>query len=109
MKYGDQGGNGYCTMDRNAARRPDPTSYIGDQPVTTEVHSVLAAALALPPADRAVVAERLLESLSDADQAEIDAAWAEETLRRLKAFDEGTVKATPAEEVFRELSLRNKP
>jgi hypothetical protein len=77
--------------------------------VSSEVNAILTAALALPPADRVTVAEKLLESLSDLDRAEIDAAWAEEAQRRLKGFDEGTLTATPAVEVFRELSLRKKP
>ncbi len=77
--------------------------------MTSELGAVLTAALALPPADRAVVVEKLLDSLNDADQADIDAAWTEEAQRRLKGFDEGTVKATPTAEVFREPSLRKKP
>ncbi len=77
--------------------------------MTTEVNAVLTAALALPPADRAAVAEQLLDSLNDPDQAEIDAAWVQEARRRLKAFDEGTIKATPAAEVFRELARRKAP
>ena len=51
---------------------------------TTE--AVFQAALALPPEKRAALAEQLLDSLADVDQAAIDAAWVEEAERRLQAF-----------------------
>lgn len=66
------------------------------------------AALALPPEDRALLADKLLESLSEQEQSEIDAAWAEEARQRLEAFDRGEMEAIPAEDVFRDLALRKK-
>ena len=77
--------------------------------MTVNVDAVLGAALALPPQDRAIVAERLLESLNEGNQAEIDAAWLAEVERRLEAFDRGEMKAVPAEEVMRSLRIRKKP
>lgn len=59
------------------------------------------AALALPPENRAALAEQLLDSLADEDQAALDAAWVEEAKRRLQAFDQGKAKAIPGEEVMR--------
>lgn len=74
--------------------------------MTPSTDAILHAALALPPDNRAALAEKLLESLDDEGRAEIDAAWAEEAEKRIRAFREGKTKATPADEVMR--SLREK-
>ena len=57
---------------------------------------IIAAALALPPGARAMLAEHLLESLDAEDQERIDALWAKETERRDKELEEGAVTAIPA-------------
>jgi putative addiction module component (TIGR02574 family) len=67
--------------------------------MNSNLEAVFAAALALPPASRAVLAEKLVKSLDDHDQAGIEAAWVEEVERRLQAFDRGTLKAIPGDEV----------
>ena len=54
---------------------------------TTE--TLFQAALALPPENRAVLAEQLLDSLAENDQAAIDAAWIEEAKRRSGLDDFG--------------------
>jgi putative addiction module component (TIGR02574 family) len=59
-----------------------------------------AAALALPPAARAELAERLLRSLDAPQQVEIDAAWADEAERRITQLDRGEVKLLPGETVM---------
>lgn len=64
----------------------------------SKTEDIVSAALALPPADRAMLADKLLESLSEQEQSEIDVAWAEEARQRLEAFDRGDMEATPAEE-----------
>jgi putative addiction module component (TIGR02574 family) len=74
--------------------------------MTQATEALLTAALALPPEDRANLAEKLLDSLGEKEQAEIDAAWAEEAQRRLAAFDRGEMEAIPAEDVFRALKQR---
>lgn len=63
--------------------------------MSAEVQGLVASALSLPATDRIVLAEKILESLDDADQAEIDAAWAKEAEDRLEAFERGEIKATP--------------
>jgi putative addiction module component (TIGR02574 family) len=73
---------------------------------TTE--TLFQAALSLPPENRAVLAEQLLDSLAENDQAAIDAAWIEEAKRRLHAFDQGKIKAIAGEEVMRSLSVRRR-
>ena len=69
--------------------------------MSANLEHLFSAALALPSADRAILAEMLLESLKQEDQAEIDRAWAEEADRRLQDFRQGTLKAIPGDEVLR--------
>jgi len=65
-----------------------------------------AAALALNVADRAKLAQKLLRSLEDLSEDEIDLLWIEEALRRDAEFDDGTARARCGEDVFRELRAR---
>lgn len=60
-------------------------------------------ALHLPHAERALLAERLLESLDndDADFA-LSPEWQVEIARRLADIESGKAKLIPAEEVFRD-------
>lgn len=57
-------------------------------------------ALALPPEDRAFLAERLDESLSQGDFAspEIAAAWTAEIDRRIAAYERGELQVWNADE-----------
>lgn len=64
---------------------------------------ILRAALALPQEARAELADKLLLSLDDADQDEIDARWAREAEDRISAYDRGEILAIPGEEVFASL------
>jgi putative addiction module component (TIGR02574 family) len=77
--------------------------------MTSIPDTVLDAALALPPEGRAVLAEKLLESLAEQDQIDIDKAWLAEAEKRLAELQRGEAKAIPAEEVMRTLKIRNKP
>ena len=63
-------------------------------------------ALSLPPKTRAKLAEKLLESLDDPKQKEIDRLWAEEAEDRIDAYETGDLKAIPGKEVFRRLRPR---
>jgi len=60
-------------------------------------------ALRLDPRSRARLAERLLGSLDDLTEAEIEALWLDEAERRERAWDAGEVRGMPADEVLREL------
>ena len=60
-------------------------------------------ALSLPPKSRAKLAEKLLESLDDVNQKEIDRLWAEEVEDRIDVYEKGSLKAIPGKEVFRRL------
>ena len=69
---------------------------------------ILSAALSLPPYERAMLVERLLESLKGPNQEKIDAAWGEEAERRMREIDEGRVEAIDGELVMQRLRARLK-
>lgn len=54
--------------------------------------TILAQALQLPPEERADVAKRLIDSLDDAEEEGVEAAWLAEVERRLQDVDRGTAK-----------------
>jgi putative addiction module component (TIGR02574 family) len=60
-------------------------------------------ARALPPEDRARLAEELLASLHQEGHSGIEAAWDEEIRRRIAEIESGTAKLIPADEVFAEI------
>lgn len=60
-------------------------------------------ARALSPNDRARLAEKLLESLHENADPDIEAAWDAEIRRRVAEVESGSVKLIPAEEVFDEI------
>lgn len=75
--------------------------------MSTPLRALEAAALLLPPSERAKLAERLLASIDNEDQdAEIEAAWAAEIERRVKAFEAGEYEEIPAEQAFAEIRAR---
>ena len=74
--------------------------------MSSSLHALEAAALLLPPEERAKLAERLIASL-DRDP-EITAAWDEEILRRISEFDAGRMESVPAERVFQEARARQR-
>lgn len=57
-------------------------------------------ACALPPDERAHLAEVLLESLRESPLAAIEEEWGREIERRVGAFGRGEMQAITAEEVF---------
>lgn len=64
--------------------------------------AIFNAALALPEADRAVLAERLLESLSPEPDELSDEEWLAELERRSADFERGTAEAVPWSELKKE-------
>lgn len=74
--------------------RQEPTS-VGTMRYTpyTMIDSttLLEQALSLPEHERATIAARLLESLDEEAQSDVDAAWAAEIERRCAAVDAGTL------------------
>ena len=74
----------------------------------TTYEEIMNAALALPPEDRVLLAEQLMDSLPVENQERIEALWAEEAERRNREIEDGTVKAIPGEEVMERLRSRYK-
>ena len=72
--------------------------------MSSSLHALEAAALLLPPGQRAKLAERLIASL-DRDPG-VEAAWDEEIMRRVAELDAGRLKSIPADEVFAEARAR---
>jgi Putative addiction module component len=72
--------------------------------MTTE--QVESEALKLKPQARAELAEKLLRSLDDLSEEEIERLWAEEAVRRDAELDDGTASMRDAEEVFRDARAR---
>ena len=75
---------------------------------------VFTAALSLPPASRAELAELLWASLPEepADSPldeEVKAAWLAEAARRMKEVEEGKVQLISGEDVLQRLRTKSKP
>lgn len=60
-------------------------------------------ALTLDEADRAILADILLASVGDMDDAEYNQVWGEEAYRRLEALENGLEDDISAEDALREL------
>ena len=73
--------------------------------MSTLVEELSARARALPPEDRAQLAEDLLESLQEDSETEAEAAWDQEIERRVREVKSGTAKLIPAEDVHAEARL----
>ena len=66
--------------------------------MTGDTTRLIRDALALDADQRALIANTLLESLHDADEAEeVDAAWRDETTRRLAQVRSGAVELVDAD------------
>lgn len=64
------------------------------------VESITEAVLSLPSDVRALLADRLVESLDPLNDLVIREAWSTEALRRLEGARSGRVLTIPAEEAF---------
>jgi len=62
--------------------------------------------LALPRKERADIALRLIQSLDEGVEEDVDAYWKEELVRRSQEIDSGKAKLIPAEEVFKKARKR---
>ena len=59
-----------------------------------------AEALKLPPEERARLAERLISSLDQEADADVEELWLREAERRLEELESGAVSAVPADRVI---------
>lgn len=71
--------------------------------ITKQIETV---ALASPPAERALLAEKLLASLEPENQPTLDRLWAEEAENRIQAYESGELSAADAEDVFARMERR---
>jgi len=70
--------------------------------MSPETEDVIKQALQLPREARALIAEKLLESLDFEEPFEVSSEWKEEIARRCREIDEGTVELIPGEDVLKE-------
>jgi hypothetical protein len=63
-------------------------------------------ALKLKPEDRAELAQKLLESLEDLSEKEIEEMWIEEAIRRKEEIETGKVTCKKADDVIRSIKAR---
>ena len=66
-----------------------------------KIKEVVAATMELNLEERAQLAGKLLLSLDEPSESEVERLWLDEAERRLNEFRQGKVQGTPAEEVFR--------
>ena len=69
----------------------------------TDVDAVLSQALRMPEEERAEIAEKLIASLDNTTDTDVEQAWQEEVRRRIRDLDSGAVVCIPWEEVCRRL------
>jgi putative addiction module component (TIGR02574 family) len=58
--------------------------------------------LQLPPRSRVRLAERIIESIDDYADGQLEAAWTAEIARRVKEIESGTEKGIAAEQVMKD-------
>ena len=68
--------------------------------------SIIDVILHLPRESRALLAEKLLESLDCEEGFEVSPEWMDEIKRRCREIDDGTVTLSSSEKVFAELDSK---
>jgi putative addiction module component (TIGR02574 family) len=68
--------------------------------------SIIDEILHLPRESRALLAEKLLESLDCEEGFEVSPEWMDEIKRRCREIDDGTVTLSSSEKVFEELDSK---
>jgi putative addiction module component (TIGR02574 family) len=74
--------------------------------MSPETENIMNNALQLPREARALIAEKLLESLDYEEPFEISSEWKTEIQRRCREIDEGKVRLIPGDEVLKEAIQR---
>jgi putative addiction module component (TIGR02574 family) len=73
---------------------------MAEREASMSIEELETAALKLTPAERELLAVRLLSSVEA--RLDFEAEWVEEIKRRTRELDEGTVETIPADQVIRE-------
>jgi putative addiction module component (TIGR02574 family) len=68
--------------------------------------SIIDEVLHLPRESRALLAEKLLESLDYEEGFEVSPEWMDEIRRRSREIDDGTAVLSSSEQVFKELNSK---
>ena len=76
--------------------------------MNTTAETLSAQAVQLPPEERMVVVERILDSLDEPD-ATLDALWAKEADNRLAAYRRGEIRALALSDVIAKYQVTKKP
>ena len=71
--------------------------------MTYKSQAIVEQSLKLSPTERAEVAEKLIVSLDEVPDADVEQAWQEEIQKRLQQIERGEVKTIPWEEVQKRL------
>lgn len=71
--------------------------------MTDKSQAIVEQALKLSPTERAEVAEKLIVSLDEVPDTDVEQAWQEEIQKRLQQIERGEVKTIPWEEVQKRL------
>jgi putative addiction module component (TIGR02574 family) len=71
--------------------------------MTEKTESIVEEVLHLPRESRALLAEKLLESLDHEEAFDVSPEWMDEIRKRCREIDAGTVALSSSEEVFEEL------
>ena len=69
-------------------------------PMPMTVEQLAAEALTLPSAERALLADRLVESLDGEESSQLDQLWMTEAKRRADEVRQGLVRTIPGEEAL---------
>ena len=64
-----------------------------------KTNEILKEAITLPPAERALLIDKLLNSLDEHDE-EIDRLWAKESENRIDAYQQGKIKSIPIDKIL---------
>jgi putative addiction module component (TIGR02574 family) len=80
-----------------------PTSLVKRERNTMNItaEKIVTDAMELPPALRAFVAEKLIESLDESDSLPLSAQWKEEILRRCAEIDKNGVQLRDVDAIFK--------
>lgn len=67
--------------------------------MTKDAREILKKAMSMRPGDRALIAGKLLRSLEEGVDRDVDAAWQHEAAKRLRELQKGRVQSVPWESV----------
>ncbi len=70
--------------------------------MVSDIHEIESKALKLSSRERALLAEHLISSLENNEDADAERLWIDEAERRYREYKEGKVKARPASQVFKD-------